>query len=101
MNWKLRFKKTVCQLMKEYWPLPPNIYVLEYSPSQGCFHIETLNEMLNGNLSNLFRNNNADYIAISISTDREKLYCLSDQLKQLRDENLERRNCKMGGEYEQ
>lgn len=63
------------------------VLVLEYSPSQGCFHIEELQASARGNLAALLAGRLTDYVLIAISSDRFALDRIADKLrKQLPDE---------------
>lgn len=61
------------------------LYVLEYSPSQRSFHIESVPEMLDYNLLGFHNRKLTDYLPLAISSDREKLDKLATRLKEFRD----------------
>ena len=42
------------------------VYVLEYSPAQGCFHIETIQEMTRDNLLALLADRMTDFVPVAV-----------------------------------
>lgn len=63
------------------------ILLLEYSPSQGAFHVAELHETCRANLQALVTGNATDYLPVAASCDREVLDKIAKKLKnRLRDE---------------
>ena len=60
----------------------PGLYVAEYSASQGCFHVDTLQRTLRLNQANALEQRSLDYqiIAICSSDDEAMEFC--NQFKQ-------------------
>lgn len=49
------------------------IYVGEYSVSQGCGHIETLDEAIKNNRFIILNGRNVDYLVITYNSDYDKV----------------------------
>lgn len=56
-----------------------------YSPSQDCFHIETLKENVKSNMENLLRGYISDYIPIFESVSEREVRDFVKVMKKLRD----------------
>ena len=58
-----------------------NIWVVEYSKSQGCYHITTLEESVKVNKKMFDENNGNDYQIIATANDMDEAYKLADEIK--------------------
>ncbi len=56
---------------KPEFTIPP-LWVLEYSPTQKAFHVESLDESIMNNLQNMFTDCLADYGIIGIFKTRDE-----------------------------
>ena len=65
-----------------------NYHVVEWSPSQQCFHLQTLAEMIRDNLSVFKMESITDYLCIGIFESHEQA---SNYIRKLR-ERLEKNN---------
>lgn len=54
------------------------IYVLEYSPTQKAYNIDTLENVINKNNNMYKKGIFNDYILIAYSDDKEKIYSISN-----------------------
>ena len=61
------------------------VFVLEYSPTQKSFHIESLTDMLDDNLLGFHSGKLTDYLPLVVSSDRKKLDKIANKLKDMRD----------------
>jgi hypothetical protein len=46
-------------------------YVLEYSHSQNCFHVHSLNDMIETNAKNFLQGNKTDFVPIYIGKESD------------------------------
>ena len=56
-------------------------WVLEYSPSQRAFHVETVNEAIEKNISNMFKGRLTDYGIIGIFDNEENADAACEKMK--------------------
>lgn len=59
-----------------------NEWVLEYSPSQKAFHVETVNEAIGRNISNMFKGRQTDYGIIGLFADEGNAEAACELMKQ-------------------
>jgi hypothetical protein len=65
-----------------------NLRVIEYSPSQKCFHVESVAEMLQCNLR-VFRGQTlTDYLPIAVFEDYEEVYAFLKKAHEILDSKL-------------
>lgn len=62
-----------------------DLYVLQYSESQGCFHIETVGLMLDKNLGIYLNRRKVDYIPLAIAATVDELRQIRERLISERD----------------
>lgn len=60
-----------------------NIWVLEYSIPQGCFHRETLGAMLQSNRDCIARGFQPQYVPIAFARSPEECFKLSEEWRRL------------------
>lgn len=63
--------------------MSPQYYVLEFSPSQRCFHIHQFDEMIEKNLKAFRSGIHSDYFPIHISQFRNELDMLVNAFTQI------------------
>ncbi len=56
------------------------MYALLYSESQQCFHIETVDSMLNKNLHIYLKGKSCDYFTLAIGSTIEEMQAVKRQL---------------------
>lgn len=66
-----------------------DVYVLLYSESQSCFHIEKLGLMLRNNYRIFVNGRKVDYIPLAIAGTPEELDRVQDDLAKARRSNLD------------
>ena len=52
----------------------PDTWVLEYSPTQKAFHVESLEEAIKTNINNMFADNLTDYGVIGMFRTKEEAH---------------------------
>lgn len=63
-----------------------DLSVVEYSPSQGAFHVESVKEMVQNNLRVFFGESVNDYICIGIFEDEDELQTFLDRVYEIREQ---------------
>jgi hypothetical protein len=58
-----------------------NLYVLEYSPSQKCFHIDSLETAIETNLRQLKDGHPSDWALVGVTESREEAHKMIDMIK--------------------
>jgi hypothetical protein len=64
--------------------------VLEYSPTQRCFHVQTVGEMLKKNIRVFKEGRVTDYVCIGIFHNKEKLQPFLDMAHEVLRESVKR-----------
>ena len=59
--------------------MSPEIWVCEYSPTQGCFHIDTLEKTLEVNRQGVASGLAADYLLLHIAQSSEEVHAFADK----------------------
>ncbi|EBY2669465.1 hypothetical protein GB832_18660 [Salmonella enterica] len=57
-----------------------DLYVLLYSESQGCFHIETASAMIRKNLRMYLTGKSGDYVVLAMGSSRDEMHDLRRQI---------------------
>lgn len=72
------------------------LYVLEWSQKQKCFHIETLDEMQKRNFAAFRENRNTEYIPIMLCESRKDAHKFADKFMLIDCESVKAMNRKWG-----
>ncbi|ECD2401262.1 hypothetical protein EW445_20210 [Salmonella enterica subsp. enterica serovar Newport] len=59
---------------------PTDLYVLLYSQSQNCFHIETASAMIRKNLRMYLNGKSGDYVTLAMGSSRDEMHDLRRQI---------------------
>jgi len=59
------------------------MYVVEYSPTQGCFHIDTLDRILELNRSAVQQGKNPGYLPLALCNSNEEAKAFAAQWERL------------------
>ncbi|ECD3235395.1 hypothetical protein EZW88_13985 [Salmonella enterica subsp. enterica serovar Bredeney] len=57
-----------------------DLYVLLYSQSQNCFHIETASAMIRKNLRMYLNGKSGDYVTLAMGSSRDEMHDLRRQI---------------------
>lgn len=69
-------KQIICQ---DRHKISPELWICEYSPTQSCFHIDTLAKSLEVNRRSLAAGRPADYIPLYIARSSEEARAFAEQ----------------------